>query len=82
MVSVVSHMNGRVARIGFVFATLGAKKMQASKHRIPLKMAKNDAFSPKQSGLKTTSGEFLGMYELDFSCSSIFHQLWAHIGYF
>ena len=22
------------------------------------------------------------MYELDFSCSSIFHQLWTHIGYF
>ena len=21
------------------------------------------------------------MYELDFSCSSIFHQLWTHIGY-
>ena len=56
--------------------------MQASKHRIPLKTAKNDAFSPKQSGLKTTSGEFLGMYELDFSCSLIFHQLWTHIGYF
>ena len=32
--------------------------------------------------LKTTSGEFLGMYELDFSCSLIFHQLWTHIGYF
>ena len=47
MVSVVSHMNGGVARVGFVFATLGAKKMQASKHRTPLKTAKNDTFSPK-----------------------------------
>ena len=32
--------------------------------------------------LKTTSGEFLGMYVLDFSCSSILHQLWAHMTYF
>ena len=32
--------------------------------------------------LKTTFCEFLGMYELNFSRSSIFHQLWAHIGYF
>ena len=31
---------------------------------------------------KATSVEFLGMYDLDFSCSSIFHQLWAHIRYF
>ena len=58
------------------------KKRQASKHKIPLKMAKNYAFSPKQSGLKTTSGEFLGMYELDFSCSSIFHQVTANIRHF
>ena len=33
-------------------------------------------------GLEPTYGEFLGMYKLDFSRSSIFHQLWAHIGYF
>ena len=36
----------------------------------------------KKMGLKPTYGEFLGMYELDFLRSSIFHQLWAHIGYF
>ena len=46
------------------------------------KTAKNYPFSPKKMSLKTTSGEFLGMYELDFSCSSILHQLWTHIGYF
>jgi len=45
-------------------------------------MVKIGPFSRDKSGLKTTSGEFLGMYELDFSCSSIFHQLWTHIGYF
>ena len=45
-------------------------------------MVKIGPFSREKSGLKTTSGEFLGMYELDFSCSSIFHQLWTHIGYF
>ena len=38
-------------------------------------------FTQKMS-LKTTSGEFLGMYELDFSCLSILHQLWAHMTYF
>ena len=32
--------------------------------------------------LKTTFCEFLGMYELNFPRLSIFHQLWAHIGYF
>ena len=45
-------------------------------------MVKNGAFSPKKSSIKNTSGDFLGMYELDFSCSLIFHQLWTHIGYF
>ena len=35
-----------------------------------------------KNGFKTTSVEFLGMYDLDFSCSSIFHQLWAHIRHF
>ena len=56
--------------------------MLASEHRIPHKTAKNEAFSLKKSSFKTTSGEFLGMYDLDFSCSSIFHQLWAHIRHF
>ena len=46
------------------------------------KTAKNDTFSAKNIGLKTTSGDFLGTYDLDFSCSSIFHQLWTHIGHF
>ena len=36
----------------------------------------------EEKWFEKTSGEFLGMYELDFSCSSIFHQLWTHIGYF
>ena len=56
--------------------------MQASEHMMPLKTAKNDAFSLKKSGFKITSGEFLGMYDLDFSCSSIFYQLWTHIKHF
>ena len=43
---------------------------------------KNDWFWPEKIGLKTTSGDILGMYDLDFSCSSIFYQLWTHIGRF
>ena len=50
--------------------------------QIMTKKAKNDQFSLKKMRLKTTFCEFLGMYELNFSRSSIFHQLWAHIGYF
>ena len=46
------------------------------------KQQKNDRFLRKKLGLKPTYGEFLGNYELDFLRSSIFHQLWAHIGYF
>ena len=46
------------------------------------KKAKNDPFSQEKMRFKTIINEFLGMYELDFSRSSIFHRLWAHIGYF
>ena len=56
--------------------------MQASEHTMPLKTAKNDAFSLKKSGFKITFGEFLGTYDLHFSCLSIFYQLWTHIGHF
>ena len=36
----------------------------------------------KKIGFKTTSSHFLGTYELDFSCSSIFYQPWARLRHF
>ena len=58
------------------------KLIAAIKTQIVLKTAKNDVFLWKKLGLKTASGDFLGMYELIFLGSSIFHLLWTHIGHF
>ena len=41
-------------------------KMVSDNNKITAKTAKNDAFSREKLGLKATSGQFLGMYELEF----------------
>ena len=62
-----------------LLAKISCRHLNADSNK---KQRKMTYFRRKKSGLKTTFGDFLGTYELDFSYLSIFHQLWAHIGYF
>ena len=58
------------------------KLLQAIWAQIMNKNGKKWRILMKKLGFKTTSSHFLGTYELDFSCSSIFYQPWARLRHF